>query len=62
MPYIERAKRLNYLKLYRVNKKKENIKKLAKKVRTGFVEDSTWVLFMGESYRVTTKNIYNGKK
>lgn len=62
MPYTERAKRLNYLKLYRVNKKKENIKKLAKKVRTGFVEDNTWVLFMGESYRVTTKNLYNGKK
>ena len=39
-----------------------NIKKLAKKVRTGFVEDNTWVLFMGESYRVTTKNLYNGKK
>ena len=62
MPYIESEKSLNYLKLYRVNKKKENIKKLAKKVRTGFVEDNTWVLFMGESYRVTTKNLYNGKK
>jgi len=60
MPYIERTKRLNYLKLYRVNKKKENIKKLAKKVRTGFVEDNTWVLFMGQSFKTTTKNRYNG--
>lgn len=62
MPYIERTKRLNYLKLYRVNKKKDNIKNLAKKVRTGFVEDNTWVLVMGDSYKVTSKNRYNGKK
>tara|TARA_R110000744_G_scaffold55660_1_gene117550 strand:- start:1645 stop:1833 length:189 start_codon:yes stop_codon:yes gene_type:complete len=62
MPYIERTKRLNYLKLYRVNKKSENIKNLAKKVKTGFVEDSNWVLVMGDSYKVTSKNRYNGKK
>jgi|TARA_R110000782_G_scaffold255070_3_gene343703 hypothetical protein len=61
MAYLERSKRLEYLKLYRVNKKKENIKKLAQKVRSGYVEDSTWVLVMGESYKVSTKNRQNGK-
>ena len=48
MPYTERTKRLNYLKLYRMNKKKENNKKIAKKERTGFEEEKTWVLFKGK--------------
>ena len=50
MPYTDRAKRLEYQRLYKLNRKNKN------KITKGLVTDCNWVLVMGEIYKITTKN------
>jgi len=50
MPYTDRAKRLEYQRLYKLNKKNKN------KITKGLVTDCNWVLVMGENHRIKPKN------